>query len=86
MIDQPAHSLELLAGARLLDVSQTLTWHFDGDIGSLPLPGRDGSSEVGDDLWDGIIGSRSINFGTNWFVPYYLDVGYRRLRIQLCRQ
>ncbi len=78
VIDQPAHSLELLAGARLLDVSQTLTWHFDGDIGSLPLPGRDGKSEVGDDLWDGIIGVRGrINFGTNrtWFVPYYLDVG-----------
>ena len=78
VIDQPAHSLELLAGARLLDVSQTLTWHFDGDIGSLPLPGRDGKSEVGNDLWDGIIGVRGrINFGTNrtWFVPYYLDVG-----------
>ena len=78
VIDQPAHSLELLAGARLLDVTQTLTWHFDGDIGSLPLPGRDGKSEVGDDLWDGIIGVRGrINFGTNrtWFVPYYLDVG-----------
>ena len=78
VIDQPAHSLELLAGARMLDVSQTLTWHFDGDIGSLPLPGRDGSSEVGDDLWDGIIGLRGrINFGANrtWFVPYYLDVG-----------
>jgi hypothetical protein len=78
VIDQPDHSLELLAGARLLDVSQTLTWHFDGDIGSLPLPGRDGKSEVGNDLWDGIIGVRGrINFGTNrtWFVPYYLDVG-----------
>ena len=78
VIDQPAHSLELLAGARLLDVSQTLTWHFDGDIGSLPLPGRDGKSEVGNDLWDAIIGVRGrINFGTNraWFVPYYLDVG-----------
>ena len=78
VIDQPAHSLELLAGARLLDVTQTLTWHFDGDIGPLPLPGRDGKSEVGDDLWDGIIGVRGrINFGTNrtWFVPYYLDVG-----------
>ena len=78
VIDQPAHSLELLAGARLLDVTQTLTWHFDGDIGPLPLPGRDGKSEVGNDLWDGIIGVRGrINFGTNgkWFVPYYLDVG-----------
>ncbi len=78
VIDQSAHSLDLLAGARLLDVSQTLTWHFDGDIGSLPLPGRDGKSEVGNDLWDGIIGVRGrINFGTNrtWFVPYYLDVG-----------
>ena len=69
VIDQPAHSLELLAGARLLDVSQTLTWHFDGDIGPLPLPGRDGKSEVGDDLWDVIIGVRGrINFGTNGMV------------------
>ena len=78
VVDQPAHSLDVLAGARLLDMSETLTWHFDGDIGSLPLPGRDGSSEVSGDLWDGIIGVRGqINFGTNrtWFVPYYLDVG-----------
>jgi hypothetical protein len=76
--DQPAHTLELIAGARLLDLSQTLTWHLDGNIGSLPLPGRDSKSEAGNDLWDAIIGVRGqINFGTNraWFVPYYLDVG-----------
>jgi hypothetical protein len=78
MVDQPGGKLDVVAGARMLDVTQEMAWHLDGDIGSLPVPGADGKSEVGDALWDGIVGLRGrVNFGADrkWFVPYYLDVG-----------
>jgi hypothetical protein len=62
--EQQGYSIDVLAGARLLDLSQTLKWNLEGDIGSLPLPGRDGRSEVSDSLWDGIVGVRGhVNFG-----------------------
>ena len=78
VVDEPGAKLIVVAGARMFDLSQDLTWHLDGDIGSLPLTDRDGKSEVGDTLWDGIVGIRGrVNFGADrkWFVPYYLDVG-----------
>lgn len=78
VVDQPGHSFDVLAGARLLDLSQTLKWHLDGDISSLPLPGREGHSEVSDSLWDGLVGVRGrLTFGAehSWFAPYYLDIG-----------
>jgi hypothetical protein len=67
-----------LAVARLLDLSETLKWHLDGDIGSLPLPGRDSRSIVSDSLSDGIVGVKGrVNFGAerSWSAPYYLDIG-----------
>jgi hypothetical protein len=78
VVDQPGNSFDLLAGARLLDLSQTLKWRFDGDLGSLPLPERAGRSEVSDSLWDGIVGVMGrVSFGAGraWFAPYYLDIG-----------
>lgn len=78
VVEQSGYSFDVLAGARLLDLSQTLKWNLEGDIGSLPLPGRDGRSEVSDSLWDGIVGVRGhVNFGAehSWFAPYYLDIG-----------
>jgi len=78
VVDQPDYSLDLLAGARLLNLSETLKWHLNGDISSLPLPGHDGHSEVSDNVWDGIVGVKGrATFGAEraWFVPYYLDIG-----------
>ena len=69
--------MQLLAGARLLDLEQKLNWQFNGNIGALPLAAS-GSSTVDDSLWDGIIGVKGrASFGANreWFVPYYLDIG-----------
>ena len=76
--EQQGYSFDVLAGARLLDLSQTLKWQLDGDVGSLPLPGRGGRSELSDSLWDGIIGVKGrVTFGAerSWFVPYYFDIG-----------
>jgi hypothetical protein len=77
-IDERNHSATVFAGVRLLSLGQTLKWHLDGNIGSLPLEGPDGRSRVSDNVWDGIVGIRGRTaFGAKgrWFVPYYLDVG-----------
>ena len=77
VIATPEHSMQLLAGARYLDLEQTLGWQFNGNIGALPLAAS-GSRSVDDSLWDGIIGVRGrASFGANreWFVPYYVDIG-----------
>lgn len=73
----PGTTLDVLAGARLLDITQKLGWDISGDIASLPLPGRTGSSEASLKNWDGIVGLKGRTaFGNGkWFVPYYVDVG-----------
>jgi hypothetical protein len=78
LLDEPNDSFDVLAGARMLNLKSDLKWHLDGDISSLPLPGRDGRADVSDTLWDGIIGLKGrVAFGTEnrWFIPYYADVG-----------
>lgn len=78
VVQQDNFSLNVLAGARMLDLEQKLGWTFNGDISELPLPGRSGSSRVKDTNWDAIVGVKGrATFGAegNWYVPYYLDVG-----------
>jgi hypothetical protein len=78
VVAEPAATLDVLGGARLLDIKQKLNWQFSADVGGLQPPPRDGSSEVSFSNWDAIIGVKGrIAFGANreWFVPYYLDVG-----------
>jgi hypothetical protein len=71
-------SLDVLAGARLLAMQQTLDWQFSTDIVYLaPVP-RTGTSVLNVNIWDGIVGARGrLAFGADrqWFVPYYADVG-----------
>lgn len=71
-------SLDVFAGARLVDVEGDIRWNLSGDIGSIPVSGRSGSSNAGRSQWDGIVGVKGrLRFGEDrrWFVPYYLDVG-----------
>ena len=78
VISDPQASLHFLAGARLLSVKQNASWQLSGNVGPIPLPGRQGSGEAKIDNWDVIVGVRGrLAFGTNreWFVPYYVDVG-----------
>jgi hypothetical protein len=77
VIATPEHSMQVLAGTRLIDLEQKLGWQFNGNIGALPLAAA-GSSSVNEQVWDGIIGVKGrASFGANreWFVPYYLDIG-----------
>ena len=78
LVKKQNYTLDLLAGARYLDVSQTLDWTINGDISALPPVSRDGSAEVSSTLWDGIVGVKGVaDLGSDhkWFIPYYLDVG-----------
>ena len=78
VVSDPAWTVDLLAGARLLDVKTTLGFSINGDLGPIALPGRSGSKEVSDSLWDGIVGVKGrYAFGDDrkWFLPFYLDVG-----------
>ena len=77
-IADPAASVDLVAGARLISLKQTLLWNFSADLPSGTGPARSGNTEVKADQWDGIVGVKGrLNFGANreWFVPYYLDAG-----------
>ncbi len=76
VVANPELTMDVLAGARMISVTPTLGWSFSTSIP--PLPGRDGSKEVKQTNWDGIIGVRGrYTFGSDrqWFLPYYLDVG-----------
>jgi hypothetical protein len=74
----PGHELNLIGGARLIDIDQTIDWQLSGNIGSVALPDRAGERTNGVRNWDAIVGLKGrAMFGTGqrWFVPYYLDVG-----------
>ena len=76
--NNPAYTMDLLAGARYFGMKSTLNFAIGGTAGSHPLAGRSGSVEVSERFWDGIVGVKGrYAFGANrqWYVPYYLDVG-----------
>jgi hypothetical protein len=74
----PAWTVDVLAGARLLDLRQKLDWGISGNLGSLAASDRTGSSEVSKSLWDGIVGVKgryALGAERKWSVPFYLDAG-----------
>ena len=77
-LEQNGWRLDLLAGARYLDVEQTLNWNVTGNVGSIAVPDRTGGATAGLSNWDVIFGVKGrFAFGPQkaWFVPYYLDLG-----------
>jgi hypothetical protein len=75
---EPEASLQVIAGARLLDVDQSLGVQLNGDLGPLNLPGRQFNLDTRISDWDGIVGVKgrlAFGSGRQWFVPYYVDVG-----------
>ena len=74
----PTAQVDLFAGARLLDMQQTLDWTFSADLGPINNPGRTGSKEVTASKWDGIVGAKGrigIPGSREWFAPWYVDIG-----------
>jgi len=80
----PAWTVDLLAGARLLELKPTLGFSITGDLGLVVLPDRSGNKSVSASVWDGILGVKGrYAFGdeSKWFVPFYLDVGTGQMRL-----
>ncbi len=78
LMDEASGSVDLLAGARMLDSDQELTWPFPGQLGDLELAGPSGSSELSGTNWDAIIGLMGVMwFGDDerWMVPWHVDLG-----------
>ena len=76
-LDTPAGSeVDVLAGARLLDMRQTLAWQFSGNLAGLPLARPGGSVDVDIRHWDGAVGAKGrVDIGSGWFLPFHADVG-----------
>lgn len=70
--------VDLLAGARMAQLKQSLNWSIDGDLGGPASAARFGSFSESRTLWDAIVGVKGrYAFGSSqrWSVPFYLDVG-----------
>jgi hypothetical protein len=67
-------TLDVIGGARYLGMQASVNWQFAGPVGLMP-PSGSFSQRV--DLLDAIVGVRGkVKLGSsNWFIPYYLDVG-----------
>jgi hypothetical protein len=77
-VADPGSPLDVFAGARMLDLGQTLGWQLSGNVGSIPLADRSGNQETNLKNWDAIIGVKGrfeLGAYKKWFVPYYVDVG-----------
>jgi hypothetical protein len=55
-VAKPAYALDVIAGARLLDIQQNLDWTLTGNVGSVALADRTGSRESRLRNWDAILG------------------------------
>ena len=74
----PGVTSDVFAGARMVDIDQTLRYELTGSVGSIPVGSRSGTRELNARNWDGIVGVKGrLNFGADraWFIPYYADVG-----------
>lgn len=75
--DQGA-TFDLLAGARLADLKQSLDWEFVGDLGPAPTPPRTGNRSASVEQWDAIVGAKgrvALGAEQRWVMPWYIDIG-----------
>jgi hypothetical protein len=78
LADKPEGTADLLFGARMLDMDQTLNWSITGTIPGLPPAAQSGTATASLNNWDAIVGVKGrIRLGPDgkWFIPYYLDIG-----------
>lgn len=74
----PGYQLNLISGARLLDIDQAIDWQLSGNVGSVPLEERAGVRTAGVSNWDAIVGFRGramLGAKRRWVVPFYFDIG-----------
>jgi hypothetical protein len=78
LVANEGSSVDLLLGARLASLDQTLDWEFSGNFGPVTPPPLIGSRDASVDQWDGIVGARGhVAFGADheWLVPFHFDIG-----------
>ena len=78
VVANPDATLDVLAGARLLDLKMNQNWRLTGNVGPIPLPDRTGSGGISVSEWDAIIGAKgrvAVSADRSWWVPFYVDVG-----------
>ena len=78
VLSDRSYTIDVLAGARLLDIGLRLNWDIAGSIGPLDPAARSGGSKVNYSAIDVIVGLKGrYGFGANreWAVPFYVDVG-----------
>lgn len=74
----PGYEVNLIGGARLLDIEQAIDWQLTGSVGSVPLPDRAGTRTAGLSNWDAIIGLKGrflLGEKRRWIVPWHFDIG-----------
>jgi len=74
----PESKVDLVFGARLLDIKPRVSFSLHGDLATIPIESRGGSFEVKDSNWDAIVGVKArYGFGDRlqWYVPLYADIG-----------
>lgn len=80
LVERAHNRVELLGGARYLNLATSADGRLTGDTGALPRHAL-GVSVHEADAWDAVVGARgSYRFGDGhrWFLPYYLDIGAGR--------
>lgn len=81
VVSTPAATVDLIAGVRYLSLKTTTNWNLNADVtgpngNSVILP-RSGSVRESGSFTTGIVGAKGrVKLGeSNWFVPFYVDVG-----------
>jgi hypothetical protein len=80
----PLQMVDVIGGARLLDIQSHLDWTTSGNVGSLALADRSGVRDSRLRNWDAIVGAKGryvLPGSPKWFLPWYLDVGTGNSRL-----
>jgi hypothetical protein len=74
----PENTTDLLFGARLLDMQNTLNYTLDVVPPQHPGLAKSGKLSADGSNWDAVVGLKGryyLGAERKWFLPYYLDVG-----------
>jgi hypothetical protein len=82
-VQEPWGTLDLIGGFRYFGAEAKTDWQVTatvtgtGPLGNTATFGRTGSVEKSEDIWTAIVGVKGrVKLGeSNWFVPYYGDIG-----------
>ena len=78
VVSDPAWTVDLLGGARMLRMKPTLDYSITGALGPIVIPSRNGTKQVDESVWDGVVGVKgryTVREDRRWYAPFYLDVG-----------